>query len=340
MTTPILSWNGQTLSGDDHHTTVIVEMLARMAAFASFTLPPGDPAALRAATALRARRCFMALHPAAIEAIIGTVEDGQVPVLALAVPQAQIQALSAVATARSLRLRQVRIAELARPVGADGLVTISDATCRLKFSPAGNLVAVEVSGSGPATTVDGPRHPAPGLDIDLNRPRLSHGPTLWRRPGLRLVGLALALLLILAGLFVIHLHDQVVEAANMAERAGRLRPQAEDLRQRRENLRDLAPWFEARPSIMPALTALAQVLDDAPGPARIHLTRLRQHDARHHGAEGVARGRESLMGYVAALRDLAEVRQVEIRQLTSGGDGSRLIFELVIDMMEAGHADP
>ena len=360
---PVLNWDGQALRGETPSKVVDVAVPARFVSFRREEFPPAAEALLKSAIRLRAERAFIALGPVAIDMLLGPVLTGRRVALLMALPRPTIAAIHAAAKAQGRSVAAVRVAELLVAVPQGGVVRCGGEAClvALDGAQAGDAAArvpvvreVVALGRGDApdlaarlvrerlrtgTEEDQPAAPALGAALDFLAPTLSAAQPLLERPAVR-VGILAATL---AGLFVLwgalSITDTLAERAKAVDDAARLRPLAKELADKRADMKEVAPWLEARPSLAPGLDALAVALPGEGSDDQVRLSRVRQTPGEEAIAEGQAGDRAQMMGFLGRLRKDKRIAFAEIRASRSPSKESRaVVFELVFRLVEPGGA--
>lgn len=340
---PLLHWDGQHLHGPAQGKIVTVAVPARFLAFRREDLPPAPTPALKAAARLKAERAFATLGPVVVEALLPPPRDGRCAALLLALPVSVLEAIRQAAQSQGRQLAAVRVAELLVPVPTGGLVQVAGECCLVAMdgrdvraiaalSPASapdhaRLLARERLRLGLAE--DAPAGDPCGQNLDFLHPTLAAAqPFLARRgmrPALLVAGLSLLLLLAL-GLLI---HDTVATRDAAQAEAAKLRPLATALAEKRGDLKEVASWFSARPSLTPGLAALARALPSARSEDRVHLVRVRQAMGEESVAEGVAAHQTHMLAFLTRLREDPSIASAEIRAFRNPSKGaSEVVFEL------------
>lgn len=349
----VLHWDGSTLHGTATAKAVIVTVPLRLAAVRFERLPPAAPTAQRAAARLKAERAFAPLGPSAIDAIIGSPAAGQSTALLIALPRVVIAQVRTALANRAHTLAALRIAELTVPVPVGGVATAQQESC-LVAAPGGCITGLAALGrrDDPAFAAtlererlrlgvaeDAPPLPALGAQIDFLDPSLAAPEPLLQRRGLRLGALAAglaALLVVGAGLLIT---DALSERASTQADAARLHPLAKTLGARRAELAEVAPWFDARPSPVPGLAALAAALPPLGGDEQVRLIRVRQVAGEDAVAEATAADRAQMMAYLDRLRKDPRVEAAIIRSSRNPSKEARIVvFELILRLAGGSRA--
>jgi hypothetical protein len=348
---PVLHWDGSTLHGSCAGRQAVVTVAARLAAFHSETLPPATVPELRAAARLKAARVFAAIGPVAVDGVIAPAAGRACPYLLIAVPQTVVAAVRSALAARGQVLAVLRIAELCAPIGPGGLVEAHGEAALVAVRD-GQLVALAALGSASAPGLtaalererlrlgiapDAPSAPPIAPRLDLLRPVISEPPTLLERRGVRVGLLVAGLVVLIAAAAGLTAWDAVAERAAAQAELERLRPLAATISARRADLAEVAPWFDARPSSVPALRVLAEALPDDGG--QVRLIRVRQEPGAESVAEINAGDRAQMLAFVERLRRDPRIAVAQIRASRNPSRDSRaVIFELVIRLTGAAHA--
>lgn len=340
---PPLHWDGTALHGLATGRQVTVAVPARLVSFRHESFPPAERQTLQLAVRLKAERLFGALGPVAIDALVAPPAGGRCRALLMALPQPVLAAIRQAALAQGRTLAAVRVAELLVPVPVGGVVEVAgDAT--LVAMHVGQVEALAALGRCDApgfpallarerlrlgVAEDAAADEAPGTGIDFLHPSIAAPQPLLERRSVRLglLGAGIAAVVVLGVLLTIN--DAVSARAEARAEAERLKPVADALAARRADLKDLAPWFDARPSLAPGLNALARALPAGEGADQMRLTRVRQVPGEESVAEGIAGDRAQLMAFVERLRQDKRIGSAEVRSyrsLTKGSD--EVSFEL------------
>ena len=345
-----LPWDGQAVVGLTPHTRVVVEVPVRLVALRREVLPPAPAPALRTALRLRAPRTFAALGPVAVDALLHAAHGGQVTAVLVALPQSVLEAIRAAVTAGGAVLAGVRVAELQVPVTVGGLVTAHGTRALVVRTVEGALLDLVPLSDEPGAEArerlrlgvpeDAPAGPALAPHLDFFTPTLTAAVPLLQRPGMRPVALAAglaALLLLGAGLAV---HDALAARDTALADEARYAPLAKVLGAQRKDLKEVARWFDDRPSLTPALAALAAALP-APGTSeQVRLVRLRQVPGEAALAEASAGDRAQMLAFLARLRADRRIAGAEIRAFrTPSKSSDEVVFELAITLRDLGGAD-
>ena len=350
---PVLHWDGQALRGESAAKVVDVAVPARFVSFRREEFPPAAEAMLKAAIRLRAERAFIALGPVAIDMLLGPVLTGRRVALLMALPRPTIAAIQAAAKAQGRAVAAVRVAELLLEVPQGGVVRGGGEACLVALDGA---VARELVALGRADAADlavrlarerlrtgvgedQPAAPALGAALDFLAPTLSAAQPLLERPAVR-VGILAATL---AGLFALWgalaIIDTLDARTKAVDDAAQLRPLAKALADKRADMKEVAPWLEARPSLAPGLDALAVALPGEGSDDQVRLSRVRQTPGEEAIAEGQAGDRAQMMGFLGRLRKDKRISFAEIRASRSPSKESRaVVFELVFRLVEPGGA--
>ncbi len=350
---PVLHWDGQALRGETAAKVVDVALPARFVSFRREEFPPAAEALLKSAIRLRAERAFLALGPVAIDMLLGPVRDGRRVALLMALPRPTIAAIQAAAKAQGRTVAAVRIAELLMEVPHGGVVRCGGEACLVALDGA---IAREVValGRGDAADLpvrlarerlrtgvgeDQPAAPALGAALDFLAPTLSAAQPLLQRPAMRVAILAATLV----GLFVLWgalaISDTLEARTAAVAEAAKLRPLAKALADKRADMKEVASWLEARPSLAPGLDALALALPGEGSDDQVRLARVRQTPGEEAIAEGQAGDRAQMMGFLGRLRKDQRIAFAEIRASRSPSKESRaVVFELVFRLVEPGGA--
>lgn len=345
-----LYWDGDALQGDAEGRDIRVLVPARLVSFRSESFPAAERSVLHAAIRLRAGRLFAALGEVRIDAIIGPAGDGQVPVLLMALPLTVLTAIAQVAEAQSHRVRVIAVAELSADVPAGGLCSSNQDAVLLAYAD-GFVQAVSVLGDPqadgfdahlqrerqrlqmPADASGGPLHAAAHNFLE---PQLEAKAPLLQR---RRVRVALALgtivgLLLLTLLLAVHDRRQAFNQAQ--QELLQIQPLAEELQQRRTELKDMAQWFDARQRLSPSMAVMARHLPPLNASEQVFLTRLRQLQGRQGVIEGVAHDRAALLQFIERLRADPLLLEVTLRNARNQDKRSqRVSFELMFQISEA-----
>lgn len=357
---PPLLWDGQTLHGTPQGRLAEVWVPARFFSFRLETLPDAPLPARKSAARLRADRAFAALGPVAVDALLHPPQNGSCRVLLIALPQAVLDALRAAAQAKNTVLRAVRVAELAGPVPAGGVVTVGGPgsmaqEAGLVLSDGGQITGITSLGSPqdgdfPArlkrerlrlcADENTPGGPAPDIQPDFLHPVLLAPEPFMERRGVRLglLGAAAALLAV-AGLAFLAF-DEVRQRDNARADFENIRQDAGELADRRAVMKTLAPWFEARPDTVPCLHALASAMPRLGAADQLRLVRVRQARGETAVVEGVAGDRAQMLAFLGRLRQDPRVGEAEIRSFRSPSrESAEVFFELGL-RTRAGAAAP
>jgi hypothetical protein len=155
----------------------------------------------------------------------------------------------------------------------------------------------------------------------LSRPRV--------RLGLLVVGVA-ALIVVAVS---VHLADVIAARDAAQQQAEQQRPLVAALAARRADLKEVAPWFDQRPSMSPALHVLAQALPALESAEQVRLVRVRQIAGEEVVAEGAAGDRAQMMSFLLRVRQDPRVRSAEIRSSRSPAKESKaVVFEIVLHL--------
>lgn len=346
----VLHWDGAALHGTATARSVAVTVPLRLCATRGERLPPAAPALLRAAARLKAQRAFAPLGAVACEALIAPLGGAGATAVLLALPQTVIAAVRAAVAARGHHLAAVRVAELASDVPPGGVAEAAGEAC-LVAAPAGAITALAALGrrDDPAFAAtlarerlrlgvaeDQPAQPAPGAQLDFLHPSLDAPEPFLARRGVRAGLLAAGLVALLAAGTALAVGDALATRNAAQARAEQLRPIATVLAQRRSELAEVAPWFEARPSPLPALAILAAALP-APEEGQARLIRVRQVAGEDAIAEATAGDRAQMMAILERLRRDPRVAAAAIRSSRNPSKESRsVIFELSIRLAPGG----
>lgn len=340
---PPLHWDGTALHGTATGRTVEVTVPARLVSFRHEAFPPAAVQVLQAAVRMRAERAFGALGPVAIDALLAPVRNGRCDALLMALPQPVLTALRQAALDQKRTVTAVRVAELLVPVPVGGVVQVGGDACLVACSE-GRMTALAVLGRkddmGFAANLMrerlrlGVAENAPGCDpagpgVDFLHPAINAPQPMLERRGVRLalLGAGIAAVVLLAVAFTVS--DALAERATAKAEAERLKPLATALAARRTDLKELAGWFEDRPTLAPGLNVLAKALPTGEGADQMRLTRVRQVPGEESVAEGLAGDRGLLMAFVARLRQDPRVASAEVRSYRSVSKGSgEVTFEL------------
>lgn len=345
-----LHWDGAILHGAAATRQVTVTIPARLASFRCEDLPPASAVALQAAARLKSERVFAALGPVAVDGIL-TTGPGSSGVLLVAVPRNVISAIEAAAGARGNAVAAIRIAELAEPVQAGGLVEAHGEGCLLAIE-AGRVRAVAALGpvadAGFAARLalarlslgvdEGvPAQPAVGASIDVLHPTLFAPPPLLARRGVRIGLLAAGLAAVVMLAVGVAAVDAVSGRAEARAEAERLRPLAGVLTARRADLAEVGGWLDDRPRLAPGLQALASALPAAGSDEQVHLVRVRVVPGEDAVAEGVAGDRAQMMAFLERLRRDPRIGSAVIRASRAPAKDQRTVsFELVYRLSVGG----
>jgi hypothetical protein len=345
-----LHWDGRALIGTAASKAVTVTVPARLVSFRHEEFPPAPPEALKAAVRMRAERAFAPLGPVAIEALIAPLTNGRCGALLLALPRTTLDAIRQAALTQGRTLAAVRVAELLVSVPTGGLVTVEGETSLVVVADG----AVRNLATLGTTTADGlPARlarerqrlsvdatmagaPAAGITLDFLHPTLNAPPALMARPGVRIAALATGIAAVLVLWATLTVNDALAGRAEAQATAERLRPLAKALADKRADLKEVAPWLDARPSLAPGLNALTQALPALGADDQVRLTRVRQSPGEDAVAEGHAGDRAQMMAFLDRLRRDPRVAFAEIRASRSTSKESRtVVFELVFRLADA-----
>lgn len=344
-----LHWDGRALHGATTSRGVVVEVPARFVSFRLEDLPPAAEPALKAAARMRAERAFAPLGPVAIEALFPPVDQGRCHALLMALPRTTCDAIRHAAISQGHVVNVIRVAELAVDIPVGGVVTVAGEACLVallhgKVRSVAALGPVQAPGFATLLTrerlrlgvaEDAPGAPAPGIGIDFLHPTLLAPPALLSRPGVRLGLLAAGVVLVLAVALGLAVFDTLAARAEAQAEAAKLRPLAAALATRRADLKEVAPWLDARPSLAPGLHVLAKALPDGNSDDQVRLVRVRQVDGEDTVVEASAGDRAQMVAYLERLRRDARVAFAEIRSSRSPSKESKaVVFELVMRLGE------
>ncbi|HEX3132091.1 MAG TPA: hypothetical protein VHX44_00745 [Planctomycetota bacterium] len=352
---PILHWDGKTLHGTATSRGVVVTVPARFVSCRFEDLPPAALPALKAAARLRADRAFGPLGPVLIEAVLPPADQGRCHALLLAIPKTTADALRQAAISQGHVVTAIRVAELTVDVPTGGLVTVAGEACLIAHD-GGRIRGIAALGPVAApgfaallmrermrlsVTEEAVGAPAPGAELDFLHPTLSAPPALLSRPGVRLGLLAAGVMLVLAIALGLAVTDALHGRADAQAEAARLRPLASALEARRKDMREVAAWLDARPSLAPGLHVLATALPDGPSDDQVRLVRVRQVDGEDTVVEGTAGDRAQMVAYLERVRHDQRVAYAEIRSSRSPSKESKTVmFELVLRLGEKGSPPP
>ena len=344
-----LRWDGRALHGATTSRGVVVEVPARFVSFRVEDLPPAAEPALKAAARMRAERAFGPLGPVVIEALLPPAQQGRCHALLMALPKATAEAIRQAAISQGHVVNVIRVAELAVDVPVGGLVTVAGEACLVALyhgQVRGVAALGPVDAPGFATLLarerlrlgvsdDAAGVAAPGPDLDFLHPTLSAPPALLSRPGVRLGLLAAGVLVVLAAALGLTVFDTLAARSTAQAEAAKLRPLAAALAMRRADLKEVAPWLDARPSLAPGLHVLAKALPDGTADDHVRLVRVRQVDGEDTVVEASAGDRAQMVAYLERLRRDARVAFAEIRSSRSPSKESQsVVFELVMRLGE------
>ena len=343
----VLPWDGRAVPGLVPGQRVVVAVPLRCVALRREVLPPAPPAALAAALRLRAPRLFAALGPMAVDAVLHPARDGQAVALLVALPQAVLEAIRAAVATQGGVLAGVRVAGLADPVAEGGILGQGEDRALVVRAGDGTVQDVVPLGTDPTeeararlrlgVPADAPASAPLAPDIDLLTPRLAAPVPLLQRPGARPAALAagLAALLLLAG--GLTLADAIATRdAALADEA-RYAPLAAGLAVQRKDLKEVARWFDERPSLVPALAALAAALPAEGSADRVRVVRLRQVPGEPALAEASAGDRGQMLAFLARLRADRRIAGAELRAFRTPSKASdEVVFELSITLAGGG----
>lgn len=340
----VLHWDGHALTGDALGRTVVVTVPARLVSFRHEEFPPAAPEVLKAAVRMRAERAFAPLGPVAIDGLLTPPRANRCGALLMALPRATIEAIRTAVTAQGRVLTAVRVAELLSPVPAGGLVQMNGEAC-LVMVVDGDIQAIAALGAADAADLparlarerqrlgigaDSPAAPISGATLDFLHPTLNAPPPLMARRGVRLGALAAGVAVVVVLWLVLTVNDALAARAEAQATAERLRPLAKALMEKRADLKEVAPWLDARPSLSPGLHVLTQALPALGADDQVHLSRVRQTPGEDAVAEGQAGDRAQMMAFLDRLRRDQRVAFAEIRASRSPTKDSRaVVFELV-----------
>ncbi len=340
-----LHWDGRALHGTTTSRGVVVTVPARFVSFRSEDLPPAAEPALKAAARLRAERAFAPLGPVAIEALLPLAGHGRGQALLMALPKTTCDAIRQAAISQGHVVNAIRVAELLVDIPVGGVVQVGGEACLVALVH-GTVRGIAALGPVPAPgfaallarerlrlgiSEDVPGAPAPGSELDFLHPTLLAPPALLSRPGVRLALLAAGIVLVLAAALGLAVNDTIRERADAQAVAERLRPLASALAERRADLKEVAPWLDARPSLAPGLHVLAKALPDGNGDEPVRLVRVRQVDGEDTVVEAAAGDRAQMVAYLERLRRDQRVSFAEIRSSRSPSKESKsVVFELVM----------
>lgn len=346
----VLHWDGRALTGDAQGRTVTVTVPARLVSFRHEEFPPAPPEALKAAARMRAERAFAPLGPVAIEALLAPPRAARCHALLLALPRATIDAIRQAVIAQGRTLAAIRVAELLAPVPAGGLVELNGEACLVAVAD-GGIAAVAALGADdddglPARLArerqrlgldaEPPAAPALGAALDFLHPTLDAPPPLLARRGVRLGGLAAGVAAVVALGLGLTVSDALAARAEAEAIAARLRPLAKTLMEKRADLKEVAPWLDARPALAPGLHALTHALPAPGADDHVRLSRVRQTPGEDAVAEGQAGDRAQMMAFLERLRRDPRVAFAEIRASRSPAkDSKAVVFELVFRLTDA-----
>jgi len=340
-----LHWDGRSLHGTTTSRGVVVDVPARFVSFRVEDLPPAVEPALKAAARLRAERAFGPLGPVAIEALLPPIDQGRCHALLMALPKTTCDAIRKAALSQGHVVNAIRVAELTVDIPLGGVVSVAGEAClvALVHGKVRGIAALgPVTAPGFATLLtrerlrmgvseDAPGAPAPGADLDFLHPTLLAPPAFLTRPGVRLGLLAAGVALVLAAALGLAVVDVISARADAQADAARLRPLAGALAARRADLKEVAPWLDARPSLAPGLHVLAKALPDGNSDDQVRLVRVRQVDGEDTVVEGTAGDRAQMVSYLERLRRDQRVIFAEIRSSRSPSKESQsVVFELVM----------
>jgi type II secretory pathway component PulM len=344
-----LHWDGRALHGTAASRGVVVTVPARFVSFRSEDLPPAAGPALKAAARMRAERAFSPLGPVAVEALLPRAEQGRCQALLMALPKSTCDAIRQAAVSQGHVVNAIRVAELLVDIPPGGVVQVSGEACLIGLlhgQVRGIAALGPVGAPGFAALLqrerlrlgiaeDAPGAPAPGAELDFLHPTLLAPPALLSRPGVRLALLAAGIVLVSAAALGLVVNDAIAARADAQAEAARLRPLAAALAARRSDLKEVAPWLDARPSLAPGLHALAKALPDGNSDDQVRLVRVRQVDGEDTVVEGSAGDRAQMVAYLERLRRDPRVAFAEIRSSRSPSKESRaVVFELVMRLGE------
>lgn len=350
---PALRFDGTALTGELVGKAVEVHIPARLVSFRLEEFPAATDEVLRAAIRLRAERAFAALGPVAVDAILAPPIEGKRTALLAAIPRSALEAIHHAARAQNRTVTAVRIAELQAPIPAGGVAEAGGEACLVRvddgairaLAPLGRrdapgfdaLLMRERLRLGVAADAAGGVHRSAA--IDLLHPVISAPPAFLSRPAVRLgllaTGVAAAAILAIS----IIAFDAVSERASATATVESLRPQAAVLAARRVELKELAGWFDDRPSLAPGLHALSKALPGNGSGDQVRLVRVRQQPGEETVAEGVAGDRAQLMAFLGRLRQDPRIASAEVRTFRSLTKGSNEVgFEVVFHMAGDAHA--
>ncbi len=344
-----LRWDGRALHGATTSRGVVVEVPARFVSFRLEDLPPAAEPALKAAARMRAERAFGPLGPVVIEALLPPADQGRCHALLMALPKTTCDAIRQAAIAQGHVVNVIRVAELAVDIPRGGVVSVAGEAClvALQHGQVRSIAALgSASSAGFATLLtrerlrlgvaeDAAGAPAPGLELDFLHPTLLAPPALLTRPGVRLGLLAAGVLLVLAAALGLTVFDTLAARSEAQAEAAKLRPLAAALALRRADLKEVAPWLDARPSLAPGLHVLAKALPDGNSDDQVRLVRVRQVDGEDTMVEGSAGDRAQMVSYLERLRRDQRVVFAEIRSSRSPSKESKsVVFELVMRLGE------
>ena len=348
----ILRWDGRALHGATTSRGVVVEVPARFVSFRLEDLPPAAEPALKAAARMRAERAFGPLGPVLIEALLPPADQGRCHALLMALPKTTCDAIRQAAIAQGHVVNVIRVAELAVDIPAGGVVGVAGESCLVALQH-GQVRSIAALGSAAAAgfatlltrerlrlgvAEDAVGAPAPGLELDFLHPTLLAPPALLTRPGVRLGLLAAGVLLVLAAALGLTVFDTLAARSQAQAEAAKLRPLAAALALRRADLKEVAPWLDARPSLAPGLHVLATALPDGNSEDQVRLVRVRQVEGEDTVAEGSAGDRAQMVAFLERLRRDGRVVFAEIRSSRSPSKESKsVVFELVLRLGENNH---
>jgi len=124
--------------------------------------------------------------------------------------------------------------------------------------------------------------------------------------------------------------------AALADEA-RYAPVAAGLAAQRKDLKEVARWFDDRPSLVPALAALSAALPPADSSDRVRLVRLRQVPGEPALAEASAGDRSQMLAFLARLRADRRIAGAELRAFRTPSKASdEVVFELSLTLVDGG----
>jgi len=340
-----LHWDGRALHGTATSKGVVVTVPARFVSFRLEDLPPAAEPALKAAARMRAERAFGPLGPVAIEALLPPADQGRCHALLMALPRTTCDAIRQAALSQGHVVNAIRVAELTVDIPVGGVVQVAGEACLVALVQ-GKVRSIAALGPAQApgfatllarerlrlgVAEDALGAPAPGAELDFLHPSLLAPPALLTRPGVRLGLLAAGVALVLGAALGLAVSDAISARAAAQAEAARLRPLAGSLAARRADLKEVAAWLDARPSLAPGLHALAKALPDGNSDDQVRLVRVRQVDGEDTVVEGSAGDRAQMVSYLERLRRDQRVIFAEIRSSRSPSKESKsVVFELVM----------